>query len=264
MLDRRWRASVERSLGPLGRALGRACVTPDALTVAGLVFAAGTAVAVATGRLFLGAVGIALSGLGDLLDGNLARSSGRTGPRGAFFDSVTDRVSDVVVLGGFAWYLSDRHPHLSVLVLAVAALSMLISYERAKAEAIGLVAKGGLMERAERSILLGLALVVPGAMVPVLWLMLAATGFTAVQRFVRVWKQAERPPRPAPTEHDPRGSRRFGVAGRDESRPLNTPRLREWWEARGMGRVTRAERADRAERAERRRRRHPARRRTGP
>src|SRR5437879_5534075 len=145
MLDGRWRAGVERGLGPVGRALGKAGVTPDALTVLGVVFAVGTAVAVATGRLFLGAVGIGLSGLGDLLDGNLARSSGRTGPRGAFFDSVTDRISDVVVLGGFAWYLSDRHPHLTVLAFAVGALSMLISYERAKAEGLGLVARGGLM-----------------------------------------------------------------------------------------------------------------------
>jgi CDP-diacylglycerol---glycerol-3-phosphate 3-phosphatidyltransferase len=248
MLDRRWRAGVERGLDPVARALGRVGITPDALTVLGVVFAVATALAVATGHLFLGAVGIGLSGLGDLLDGNLARSSGRTGPRGAFFDSVTDRISDVVVLGGFAWYLSDRHPHLTLLAFAVAALSMLISYERAKAEGLGLTAKGGLMERAERSILLALALIVPGAMVPVLWVMLALTAFTAVQRFVRVWQQAGRPPRPTVVDHEAK-ARRLRAARAVEPRP--TPRLREWWEAR-------------AGRGERSRRRHPARRRTRP
>lgn len=252
MLDRRWRADVERSLGPLGRALGRIGVTPDALTLLGVVFAVATAIAVATGHLFLGAVGIGLSGLGDLLDGNLARSSGRTGLRGSFFDSVTDRVSDAVVLGGFAWYLIDRNGHVAMVAVAVGMLSMLISYERAKAEALGLEAKGGLMERAERSILLALALVVPGAMIPVLWLMLALTAFTAVQRFVRVWRQAGRPPRPAQLDHDREVRRARAQARRlERAAAASSPRVREWWEAR-------------AARADRGRRRHPARRRTRP
>ncbi len=256
MLDRRWRAGVERGLGPLGRALGSVGITPDALTVIGVVFAAATAVAVGSGHLLLGAVGIGLSGLGDLLDGNMARSSGRSGPRGSFFDSVTDRISDAVVLGGFAWYLAGRSAHLPVLAFAVAALSMLVSYERAKAEGLGLSAKGGLMERAERSILLAIALVVPGALVPVLWVMLVLTGFTAVQRFTRVWQQAGRPPR---AEHDRESRRPRRARSRRPERPsrperparAETPRLREWWEARTA-------------RADRSRRRHPARRRTRP
>ena len=253
MLDRRLRTGVERTLGPFGRVLGRVGVTPDALTVAGVVFALGTAVAVGTGRLLLGAVGIGLSGLGDLLDGNLARSSGRTGPRGAFFDSVTDRVSDAVVLGGFAWYLAGTGtPQLAVLPFAVAALSMLISYERAKAEGLGFDARGGIMERAERSIFLALALLIPRGLVPVLWIMAALSAYTAVQRFVRVWRQADRPPRP---QHDRR--EREPRVRRSTRRPVDRspvaagPRLREWWEAR-------------ASRSERRRRRHPAARRTRP
>jgi CDP-diacylglycerol--glycerol-3-phosphate 3-phosphatidyltransferase len=251
MLDRRLRTGVERTLGPLGRALGRIGVTPDALTIAGVIFAIGTAIAVATGHLILGAVGIGLSGLGDLLDGNLARSSGRTGPRGAFFDSVTDRVSDAVVLGGFAWYLAGTStPQLAVLPFAVAALSMLISYERAKAEGLGYEARGGIMERAERSIFLALALVIPHAMVPVLWLMAVLSAYTAVQRFVRVWRQADRPPRPEHATREPR-VRRTPRRPVDRTAVAAGPRLREWWEAR-------------ASRSERRRRRHPAARRTRP
>ena len=78
---------------------------------------------------------------------------------------------------------------LPILVFAVLALTMLVSYERAKAEALGLSARGGIMERLERFVLLGigLALVV---LVPVLWIMLVLTAITAVHRFVMVWRQA--------------------------------------------------------------------------
>ena len=69
-------------------------------------------------------------------------------------------------------------------------VSQLISYERAKAESLGLSAKGGLMERAERIILLCLGLLFDSLLVPILWLMLALTVITAVQRFVKVWKLA--------------------------------------------------------------------------
>ena len=82
-----------------------------------------------------------------------------------------------------------------VLVLAVAGLSMVISYERAKAESLGLQAKGGLMERAERFVFLGVGCAFD-LLVPVMWVMLALTAFTAVQRFVIVWRQADRPVRP--------------------------------------------------------------------
>ena len=67
---------------------------------------------------------------------------------------------------------------------------MLISYERAKAEALGFDARGGLMERAERLTALGLGVLFETLLVPILWLMLALTAFTAVQRFVVVWRQA--------------------------------------------------------------------------
>lgn len=241
MLDRRARAGVERALGPIARGLARIGVTPDALTVFGLLMAVATAVAVGTGHLLLGLVGIALSGLGDLLDGNLARSSGRTGPRGSFFDSVADRASDAIVLGGVGWYLADRSPYLPMLAFAVAAASMLISYERAKAEALGLSARGGLMERAERFVFLGVGMAFD-VLVPVLWLMLVLCSITVVHRFVMVWIAAGRPPAPAPaseravrprsrafTARRPLGDARPG--GR-AARP-DTDRFRAWWDAHG-------------------------------
>ena len=155
MLDGRWRATVERGLEPVGRGLHRAGITADGLTIIGLVFAVATAFVIADGHLVLGVIGLVLTGLPDILDGSVARQSGRAGPRGAFFDSVCDRVADAAIFVGVAWYLTDDGKYVPVLVMAVLALSMLITYERARAESLGFTARGGLMERAERLVLLG-------------------------------------------------------------------------------------------------------------
>ena len=189
MLDRRWRANAERALEPVGRGLHTIGVSADGLTIFGLVAAAGTAVLIANGNLVLAVFGLILTGLPDILDGSVARQSGTAGTRGAFFDSVCDRVADALVLGGVAWHLAGRNSELPILALAVLAASMLISYERAKAEALGLSARGGVMERAERMVLLGVGLAF-NVLVPVLWIMLALTVLTAVHRFVMVWRQA--------------------------------------------------------------------------
>lgn len=235
MLDVRWRAKVERALEPVGRGLVRAGVTADWLTVLGLVFSVVAAVLIANGWLIWGLVGLVATGVPDILDGTVARYSGRAGPRGAFFDSVSDRVSDAVLLGGVAWHLSHQGAQLPILALAAAALSMLISYERAKAESLGYSARGGLMERAERLVLLGVGLAFD-LLVPVLWVMVVLGGFTAIQRFVMVWRQASTPQgSPEPTVH-----RRIGVArhrrrGTDDDFDLvEAParRLAQWWESR--------------------------------
>src|SRR5205085_568749 len=127
--------------------LRRTGLTADHLTATGLVLAAATAVAVGGGRLGLGLVLLIASAVPDILDGAVAKASGTASMRGAFFDSVVDRVSDSLVLGGFAWYLaSDRGGHWAVLPMAILGASTLISYERAKAESLGLDARGGLME----------------------------------------------------------------------------------------------------------------------
>jgi CDP-diacylglycerol---glycerol-3-phosphate 3-phosphatidyltransferase len=200
LFDGRFRHSVDKGVGPLGAALRRTGLSPDHLTALGLVMAVPAAIAIGTGRLVLGLVLLVASALPDLLDGALAKASGTASVRGAFFDSVTDRVSDGLVLGGVGWYLQTRHQgHAAMLAFAILGASMLISYERAKAESLGFNAKGGLMERAERIIVLCVGLAFSTVLVPLLWLMLVMTGLTAVQRFVKVWRQASRPPaEPAP------------------------------------------------------------------
>jgi CDP-diacylglycerol--glycerol-3-phosphate 3-phosphatidyltransferase len=193
MFDRRLRPAAERRLAPVGARLRRMGLRADHLTLAGLLVSVGCAVAVADGHLLLGAALLAASALPDVLDGAVAKASGTASPRGAFFDSVTDRVSDSVVLGGVAWYLASTattgSAHLAVLPMAVMAASNLISYERARAESLGFSARGGLMERAERMLALGTGMLFPSLLVPVLWLMLGLTALTATHRFVMVWRQ---------------------------------------------------------------------------
>ncbi|MEP6623826.1 MAG: CDP-alcohol phosphatidyltransferase family protein [Acidimicrobiia bacterium] len=222
MLDGRLRATVSRGLTPIGQGFERAGIGPDSLTLLGLVCSVATALLIGSGHLLWATLALSLSGLVDLLDGLVARSSGRASPRGAFFDSVMDRASDAMVFGGVAWYLGRDSGRLPVLALAATALAMLISYERAKAEALGYDARGGLMERAERMVMLGIGLVFD-VLVPVLWIMVALMVVTAVQRFVKVWAQAsedvpERRPRPGPRPRHLRPGPADGEAGAGQSR----------------------------------------------
>ena len=233
MLDRRWRGSVERGLGPVGEQFRRMGVTPDALTIFGLVASAAAAVLIGSGHHGWAVVAVIVAGVSDLLDGAIARGSGQASPRGAFFDSVADRVSDALLLGGCAWWLAGESPHLPVLAFAVAAFSMVISYERARAEALGINARGGLMERAERFVFLSVGLAF-GILVPILWIMLVLTAFTAADRFRRVYRQADRPPR----AHPP-------VVRRRDTDGTPRPALRDWWAARRVSADRRSHRSPR-------------------
>jgi len=191
MFDGRFRTSVERGLKPVGANLRRAGIRADHLTAFGVLMSGAAAVAIAEGALRGGLLLLALTAIPDVLDGAVAKASGTASPRGAFFDSVMDRVADALLLGGVAWYLDTAHGgRIALLPMAVLGASMLISYERAKAESLGFDARGGLMERAERLVLLGVALLFDSLLVPVLWVMLALTLVTATQRFVKVWRQA--------------------------------------------------------------------------
>ncbi len=212
MFDGRFRSGVDRTVKPVGQALERTGLSPHHLTLLGLAMAVPAAWAIAAGRLGLGLVLLIASAVPDLLDGALAKAAGRATVQGAFFDSVCDRITDTLILGGIAWYLQSRDGgHAFMLPLAVLGVSLLISYERAKAEALGLSAKGGLMERAERIVMLCAGLAFSFLLVPLLWVMLVLTSFTAVQRFVRVWRQAG-----AASEHTSRAgaaSERTSTAG---------------------------------------------------
>ena len=227
MFDGKFRAPVDRAVKPLGDLLRRTKLTPDHLTIAGLVLGVGAAFAIGNGWLLLGLVLVILAALPDLLDGALAKASNSASQRGAFFDSTVDRITDALLLGGVAWYLaSEESAHMAVLPFAVMALSSLISYQRAKAESLGLDAKGGLMERAERVALLCLGLLVEPLLVPVLWVMLVLTAITAGQRFVKVWRQAQVAPVTAARMELRRSRRQGRRVARLDRRRTRVPRRR--------------------------------------
>lgn len=208
MLDGRWRTSFEAGLRPVGLSLRRHGISADHMTLLGVLMAVASAVSIGLGYLGLGLLFLVLTAVPDVLDGAVAKASGTASPRGAFFDSVMDRVSDALLLVGVAWYLAaDRGGYWPLLPMGVLATSMLISYERAKAESLGFDARGGLMERAERIVLLALGLLFRALLIPVLAVMLVLTIATAVQRFVKVWRQAS-VGRPVPTKRARRTPRR--------------------------------------------------------
>ncbi|MGH9030249.1 MAG: CDP-alcohol phosphatidyltransferase family protein [Acidimicrobiales bacterium] len=206
MFDGRWRHAVDRTTQPVGKTLVRAGVNADVLTVFGLVMSVVTAFVVGSGHLVLGIVMLFPTGLPDLFDGPVAKASGTASVRGAFFDSVADRVSDAFLYGGVAWYLvSHHHGNMVLLPFAIVAMTSLVSYERAKAELLGVSSGGGgLMERAERFILLGVCFLAgavdSSAFVPALWIFFAMVTATAAGRFVRTWQKAQGPVRPARLE----------------------------------------------------------------
>jgi CDP-diacylglycerol--glycerol-3-phosphate 3-phosphatidyltransferase len=225
MFDGTFRKPVDKAVKPIGNALRKTGLTPDHLTVLGLLVGIGAAIAIGSGRLLLGLFLVILAALPDLFDGALAKATDASSQRGAFFDSTVDRVTDAFLLGGIAWYFaSTESAHMAILPFAVMAVSSIISYERAKAESLGIEAKGGLMERAERIIALCLGLLIPVLLIPILWIMLVLTTITAIQRFLKVWRQAAVAPVTAARIEMRRSRRQSRRVARTERRRTSVPR----------------------------------------
>jgi CDP-diacylglycerol---glycerol-3-phosphate 3-phosphatidyltransferase len=183
--------AVATVVGPFGRGLARLGVSPNLLTTLGLALTAAAAFAVAQQHFILGGSLLLLGGAMDTFDGAVARASGRSTPFGGFYDSVADRIADGLILGGLAWALADR-PRLMLLALAALVAAQVTSYVRARAESIDLECAVGILERAERAILLIVGLLVAPLLEPVLWLLAVGGLVTVVQRVHHVWCQIER------------------------------------------------------------------------
>jgi CDP-diacylglycerol--glycerol-3-phosphate 3-phosphatidyltransferase len=225
MFDGTFRKPVDRAVKPIGALLRKTRLTPDHLTIVGLLVGIAAAVAIGFGRLWVGLALVILAALPDLLDGALAKASGTSSQRGAFFDSTVDRVTDSLLLGGIGWHFAlTEDPRLVLLPFAVASISSVISYQRAKAESLGIAAKGGLMERAERiiAILVGLAFNV--LLIPILWIMLVLTSITALQRFWKVWNAADVAPVTAARIEMRRSRRQSRRVARTALRRTSIPR----------------------------------------
>lgn len=209
MFDGRWRSQIEVGLRPIGNSIRRSGISADVLTGIGIVMAVAAAVAIGAGALTLGFVLVILTGIPDLLDGAVAKAAGKATSRGAFFDSVSDRLTDGLLFGGFAWYLvdTDGRPWVAMLPVAGYVTASVVSYIRAKADALGFDARGGLVERAERFVLICLGLLFDPLLLWVLAVIVVLNSVTAAQRFVKVWNQATRQT-PALTSRRRRSPRR--------------------------------------------------------
>ncbi|MGF1598250.1 MAG: CDP-alcohol phosphatidyltransferase family protein [Acidimicrobiales bacterium] len=198
MFDGNFRTAFEKGMAPIGKSFQQAGVSPDVITGVGVAMAAACGVAIGLGQFPVAVLLLLLTGLPDALDGAVAKAAGKAGPRGAFLDSVSDRLSDALLFAGAGWYLAGTdNPRMAILPFGVYIAASLVSYQRAKAEALGYNAKGGIMERAERFVVLGFGLLFSSLFVATLWVMLVLTAITVVTRFVKVWRQASgKAPRP--------------------------------------------------------------------
>ena len=188
------RPAIDRLLTPVGRALARTPVTPNALTVIGtLGVSVGALALFPTGHLFAGTVVCTCFVFTDMLDGTLARIKGTTGAWGAFLDSTLDRVADASVFAGLAaWAVYGGHSRL-LAGLAVFCLVTggLISYAKARAEGLGVRCDVGIAERTERLVIgltaAGLAgLGVPYVLAAGLWVLAFLSTVTLAQRVYAV------------------------------------------------------------------------------
>ena len=187
-----------RLLGPLVQLLVRLHIRPNTITTVGTLVVVASAVAFALGRVHWGGALLLLSGIFDMLDGRVARDGGGRTTLGAFYDSTLDRVGEAALFTGIAVYflrggVPPERVTLAVVLCCIAmGSSLIVSYARARAEALGFEGNVGIAQRAERILLLGIATLFFGAGTNgalLVWLMLAlalATAITVVQRVVHV------------------------------------------------------------------------------
>ncbi len=168
-------------------------ISPNALTLIGFVLTACVALILASGALFWGGLLLILAALFDTLDGALARQTGKTSIFGAFLDSTVDRYSEAITLIALIYFYSAQPDgRLPVMLLAFTLVgSLMVSYARARAEAVGIECKEGFFQRTERIIVLIVGLVT-GWMLPVLWILAIFTNATAVQRIYDVYRKTQR------------------------------------------------------------------------
>jgi CDP-diacylglycerol--glycerol-3-phosphate 3-phosphatidyltransferase len=192
-------------------------MNPNFFTVLGLVISMLAAVILAKGWFIAGGLTVALAGTCDMIDGMVARESGRVSKFGALFDSVIDRYSEVIVFFGLCYYFVRIDMMItSVVVAAALGGSLMVSYVRARAEGLGLECKVGMMQRPERLTYLAAGSFFSGVfdgsvwiLIVALWIIAVFANFTALQRLHHVWattvgcKTARQPEQPNTGIQDP-------------------------------------------------------------
>lgn len=199
MLTTWLRKTFRGVLEAVARFFNRLGVTPNQLTLIGLVLQSLVAVVIATGYLRVAGILLVFFSIFDAFDGTLARMTGQTSRFGAFFDATIDRYAEAIVLFGLLVYYTGQPDSGTQTLLIYAAVvgSLLVSYTRAKAESLSIPCKDGILTRAERVVLLVVGLLLgpwqpiaalPDALTIVLWLLAILSNVTAFQRVLVVRK----------------------------------------------------------------------------
>lgn len=189
MISEKIGAWVRNRILFIGRFLGNLGLTPNMLTVIGLLLNIGVAAVIAFWDIRIGGILLLFASAFDMLDGAVARATGKTSKFGGFLDSTLDRYSESVVYLGVLIYIVDTTDAKtgSILTLLAATGALMISYARARAEAAGYSASVGLVARPERVILLAICLILKEPLWA-LWALAILTHLTAFTRIAHVWK----------------------------------------------------------------------------
>lgn len=175
---------------PMGNFLNKLGITPNMMTFLGLVGNMVGAWFLAQGNMPLGGVFVLICTPFDALDGTMARLRGEANDFGAFVDSVTDRYSELFILGGLLYYFSTHNDQLSTIVVyAAAAGSVLVSYVKARADSLKFDANVGILTRMERYLVIAPLLVLNQPVIAI-WIVAVLANITALQRFWKVRQQA--------------------------------------------------------------------------
>ena len=193
---------AERAARPFARALMGARVTPNQVSTAAMALNVAAAGLILDDALLAAGIVYLCAGSLDLLDGALARLSNQVSAGGAFLDSTLDRISEGVVFAAIAYHFSIHGEPVNAALAVLALLfSLLVSYTRARAEALGSQCKVGTATRAERVMLMAAGLAF-GLLDWVVWLMVVLTAFTVAQRIVHTLRELGTPARPETPRSD--------------------------------------------------------------
>jgi len=189
------KAAAYRLTEPVVRFLSKTPITPSAITWLGFLLTAGAAALIITGHLLAAGVVVFIAGFFDMLDGALARRTNQATRFGAVLDSTLDRLSEAVLFLGILVHYAGDQSITGILLVSVALIgSLLVSYIRARAEALGLECQVGLFTRFERVIVLVLGLLLNQfdyALIIALAIIVVFSFFTAGQRLFHVWQQTK-------------------------------------------------------------------------
>jgi CDP-diacylglycerol---glycerol-3-phosphate 3-phosphatidyltransferase len=179
-------------LDAIGRLLNRIGLMPNTMTILGLIGNTLGAILVARGDMLWGGLLILAMGPVDALDGTMARLRGEPSEFGAFVDSVTDRYSELIIFGGLLFFYSQQgNWQGALLAFAAAGGSVLVSYVRARAQALGYDTKVGILTRMERYLVLAPSLVLNIPMIG-LWIIAIFANITALQRIWDIRQQTRK------------------------------------------------------------------------